>query len=118
MIAGPINVCERCGVQLLAGREVWLELNAMTGMYSKPGDEPIEHSQGLFSFGAGCAKLELKRGIAMNERRGTDRRGGERRSQEEWQAVLARMNYAERCLELYIAGEFRKAGIDVDDETA
>ncbi len=60
MIAGPINECERCGIQLLPGREVWLELDTMTGKYSRPGDEALPHSQGLFPFGRACAAKEVK----------------------------------------------------------
>ena len=60
MIAGPINECERCGIQLLPGREVWLELSTITGRYDKPGNIHPERSQGLFPFGRVCAAKEVK----------------------------------------------------------
>ncbi len=58
--AGPINECERCGQQLLPGREVWLELSTVTGRYYKPGNiRPESNSQGVFSFGTTCARKQL-----------------------------------------------------------
>ena len=60
MIAGPVNECERCKVQLLPGREVWLELSIVTGLYYKSGNvSPVSNSQGVFPFGAACARRAL-----------------------------------------------------------
>ena len=51
--------CERCGKKHL-GAFVWLELNACTGRYHKPGEVPQAESQGLFRFGPACANAVLK----------------------------------------------------------
>jgi hypothetical protein len=57
--------CERCGKKHLA-EFVWLELNAVTGRYGEPGSVPPNESQGLFPFGATCARRETSspRGVS------------------------------------------------------
>lgn len=62
MTTNPIY-CERCGEELNPSRAVWLELNMDTGVYHKEGTVPQEQSQGCFTFGAACARRELK--VAM-----------------------------------------------------
>jgi hypothetical protein len=59
--------CERCGKKHLR-EAVWLELDAGTGQYHRPGVVPPERSQGGFPFGADCAKQAL----AASARRGED----------------------------------------------
>jgi hypothetical protein len=54
--------CQRCGRRHVA-RWVWLELSQDTGQYHKPGEVPAgETSQGLFRFGAACARTQLLEG--------------------------------------------------------
>jgi hypothetical protein len=52
------HTCERCRKRHLA-EFVWLELDTVNGTYHEPGSVPPERSQGLFPFGAHCAKKEL-----------------------------------------------------------
>jgi len=51
---GEKNYCERCGDEILPGREIWLELSITDGKYYKtlPGGH---ESQGYFCFGKTCA---------------------------------------------------------------
>lgn len=56
--------CERCGA-MLCGEAVWLELNTVTGRYSK-GPVPEDESQGCFPFGRDCANRVLKNGGRCN----------------------------------------------------
>ncbi len=51
----PDLTCQRCGKKHLE-LFVWLELNCLTGRYQAPGTVPQRESQGLFPFGATCAK--------------------------------------------------------------
>jgi hypothetical protein len=57
---GPMSkftpTCERCGQSLREKPSVALELNAHTGRYSEPGTVPTHESQGVFFFGADCAR--------------------------------------------------------------
>jgi hypothetical protein len=57
--------CERCGKKHLS-EFVWLELNTVTGRYETPGSVPPSESQGLFPFGAACARRTLSspRGVS------------------------------------------------------
>lgn len=48
--------CERCGEKLKSA--VWLELSSSDGMYYNTIPEGHE-SQGSFSFGSSCAKIQL-----------------------------------------------------------
>ena len=53
--------CERCNEILIPKNVRWLELSIMDGNYYNSETFPIEHkSQGCFSFGTTCAKIELK----------------------------------------------------------
>ena len=53
--------CECCDRELNPKTAVWLELNMMTGEWSKEaGVIKEEESQGWFSFGPDCAKKKLK----------------------------------------------------------
>ncbi len=54
--------CERCGERLAEGSRELLELNASTAAYGVPGSVPPQLSQGLFPFGASCARRGLKDG--------------------------------------------------------
>src|SRR5690606_8452208 len=56
----PPEECTRCSEELKPGKAVWLELNSHTGEYSKPGTVPPEQSQGVFPFGAACARKALR----------------------------------------------------------
>ena len=50
------NTCER---ELEPDRIVWLELDTYTGIYHDPESFPEDGlSQGMFAFGADCAKRE------------------------------------------------------------
>lgn len=59
------HFCERCAQPLDPAKSVWLELNCITGLFSKPGTVPEEESQGGFEFGPDCAKAVLKAGGKM-----------------------------------------------------
>ena len=53
--------CERCGEILKPETVVWLELSITDGKYYPVNKFPEGHkSQGGFSFGKACAKIELK----------------------------------------------------------
>jgi hypothetical protein len=41
---------------------VWLELDNRTNLFHAPGTVPVDRSQGLFRFGADCARVVLERG--------------------------------------------------------
>lgn len=56
------HFCTRCGEPLDPTKLVWLELNTNTGHYATAGEVPEDKSQGLFTFGAACAKRVLKAG--------------------------------------------------------
>ena len=56
------NRCQRCGESLRSGREVWLEMNTRDATYHEEGVVPPSESQGLFPFGAACAKSTLSNG--------------------------------------------------------
>lgn len=49
--------CERCGEMLYQENTIWLEFNAATNTYHKPGTVPEEQSQGIFPFGRGCVAV-------------------------------------------------------------
>ncbi len=66
--------CERCGERLAPANAVALELNTYTGLYSEPGTVPEDESQGLFDFGAACARSVLKNG-GLNVQIRSKRRG-------------------------------------------
>lgn len=53
--------CHRCEQPLKPENEVWLELHMRTGVYSDPKKVAIapDDSQGLFVFGAQCARVLL-----------------------------------------------------------
>lgn len=51
--------CERCGEKLNPVKAVWLELSQTDGKYYTKIPEGHD-SQGGFSFGAACAKTQLK----------------------------------------------------------
>lgn len=55
------RTCERCKKRHLS-EFVWLELDSVSGKYHQPGDVPADRSQGLFPFGAQCAKRQLAEG--------------------------------------------------------
>ena len=63
------NYCERCGVEIKPGREVWLELNSVTGTWHTPEDAqvPPEQSQGCFPFGADCARAIRDGDVAFRD---------------------------------------------------
>lgn len=88
--------CERCGREI-TGEPVGLELNGCTGLYSDPEivTVPPEQSQGLFYFGANCAKT-----IQANDGRSVHNRsegapltrtvgGGNMKLSKEQQALIA-----------------------------
>lgn len=53
--------CERCNEKLNPKTTVWLELSITDGNYYLSSEFPNEHeSQGGFSFGKACAKIQLK----------------------------------------------------------
>ncbi len=52
--------CECCGRELNPATTVSLELNRTTNLYAKPGTVPEDESQGVFVFGAACARKMLK----------------------------------------------------------
>lgn len=52
--------CECCGRLIIPGREVWLEFDQRTNLYTDQ-PVPLEHSQGGFHFGKRCAKRILNR---------------------------------------------------------
>ena len=53
--------CERCEKILNPKNLVWLEYSHTDGNYYKPDEFPKNHiSQGIFTFGKDCAKIELK----------------------------------------------------------
>lgn len=62
--------CECCGRSLNNKRIKWLELNCATGFWSDPdkGALPESESQGLFAFGAACAKSKLRAQSQHEER--------------------------------------------------
>ncbi len=53
------RTCERCGKRHLS-KFVWLELDSWTGKYHQPGTIQPLRSQGLFPFGAQCARQALE----------------------------------------------------------
>lgn len=52
------RTCERCKRKHVSGW-VYLELDTIDNTWHQPGDVPPERSQGLFPFGASCAKTQL-----------------------------------------------------------
>jgi hypothetical protein len=55
--------CEHCDRKLNPNKITWLELNNHTNTYHAEGDEvPEEESQGMFTFGATCAKKIIANG--------------------------------------------------------
>lgn len=53
------ETCMECGKTIKSGKVIWLEMNMKTGEY-KEELLPGEPSQGMFPFGADCAKTVLK----------------------------------------------------------
>lgn len=56
--------CVRCQKPIRPGREVWLEANWKTGIWTNPAinRHPDDESQGCFAFGAACANAVLRNG--------------------------------------------------------
>jgi hypothetical protein len=54
------NYCECCNRLLNNKRIVQLERNWLTNLYCVPGTVPESQSQGIFTFGKGCAAKLLK----------------------------------------------------------
>jgi hypothetical protein len=55
--------CERCEEKLNPKTAVWLELSLTDGKYYQSDNFPTNHeSQGGFSFGKRCAKLQITSG--------------------------------------------------------
>lgn len=52
--------CTKCNKRIDPLKMIMLEYNGKTLKYHKPGDVPENESQGLFPFGADCAKRILK----------------------------------------------------------
>ncbi|KKM97144.1 hypothetical protein LCGC14_1171130 [marine sediment metagenome] len=100
--------CARCGKALTA--VVWLELSTLTGRYYEPGLIADSSSQGLFPFGALCAKKEL-----ASDRRHHDRRkpAADRRTRS-LEDMIDRLSQAETDLQTYIHRIFREQGLDPD----
>ena len=61
--------CTRCGELLKADRVVWLELSWATNEYTRPGIIPEAESQGMWAFGASCAKAALDEGLTFKHLR-------------------------------------------------
>lgn len=61
--------CARCGELLKADRVVWLELSWRTNQYAQPGILDDTESQGLWPFGASCAKAALDEGLTFDHLR-------------------------------------------------
>jgi hypothetical protein len=106
--------CSRCRKALTA--VVWLELSTLTGRYYEPGLIADSSSQGLFPFGATCAREELKRPATVQvspERRHGDRRGPavDRRTRS-LEDMIERLGQAEGDLEAYINRIFKEQGLD------
>jgi hypothetical protein len=61
--------CKRCGKKHLCAF-VWLELDTYTGKYHEPGSLPPDGlSQGLFAFGAQCAKAQINADHGLPKRK-------------------------------------------------
>lgn len=59
--------CERCFQRLDPAKAVELELDQGTGLYHRPGQLPEgAESQGMFDFGAACARRVLRNGGACD----------------------------------------------------
>ena len=54
--------CTCCGKFIKAGRSTWLEGENSTARYLKEGTVASNDSQGLYPFGAGCARKVRKNG--------------------------------------------------------
>lgn len=109
--------CARCGKELSA--VVWLELSVLTGLYYEPGQIADSNSQGLFPFGATCAREELKRPVTVQvypERRRVDdrRRPGADRRTSSMEDMIDRLSQAEDDLQAYIKRIFEEQGLDID----
>lgn len=109
--------CARCGKEL--STVVWLELSTLTGRYYEPGQIADSSSQGLFPFGATCAREELKRPatvqVGSERRQGDDRRcpGADRRTRS-LEDMIDRLSQAEDDLQTYIKRIFEEQGLDPD----
>jgi hypothetical protein len=53
------TTCYRCGKRHLS-EWVYLELDSVSNRWHKPGDVLADRSQGLFRFGAACARRMLR----------------------------------------------------------
>lgn len=64
----PDRTCQRCGKRHL-GEFMWLELDSSTGIYHEPGTVAPERSQGLFPFGAQCARKAISENGKLPKKR-------------------------------------------------